>query len=39
MKDTKFEPEGIKTLKFENVVVNGTPVSVPETVVRPVQVP
>jgi len=39
MTDTKFEPEGIKTLKFENVVVNGTPVSVPETVIRPVQVP
>jgi len=39
MTDTKFEPEGIKTLKFDNVVVNGTPVSVPATIVRPVQVP
>ena len=39
MTDTKFKPEGIKTLKFENVVVNGAPMSVPTAAVAPVKVP
>ena len=39
MADTKFETDDIKGLKFENVVVNGSLMSVPVTVVTPAQVP
>jgi len=39
MSDTKFELEGIKSLKFENVVVNGAAVPVPVATATPVQVP
>ena len=35
MKDTNFEPQGINTLRFENVTVNGTTMSVPVQAVSP----
>jgi alpha-L-rhamnosidase len=35
MKDTNFEPQGINTLRFENVIVNGTTMSVPQQAVSP----
>jgi polygalacturonase len=35
LKSTKFEPSGVKGLKFENVIVNGAPMRAPIAVASP----